>query len=162
MSALESRINFTLEDILDALELRLELPEAIDKLVLTHALEQCLLYAQVNNLTNLANLVTQELDGYTDRPPSDRLVQLTYFDNGGQRIDGLSQYSSYPLATGTRKLELHLKNGLTLMLPRQILDFLSQSAGREVDSGHVSPAEINKLLNNIRALVVKKLKDIDC
>jgi hypothetical protein len=101
-------------------------------------------------LQELAETIKLELDGYMIQPPIDRFVQLSYFDYGGQIINGLQQYRVYPLVTGVRKLELHLKNGLTLMLPKQILKFLSEVAGREVDSGHVSPAEINKILENIR------------
>jgi hypothetical protein len=153
----ESCITYSLDDILAALELRLETEEAIAKQPLTQALEQCLLFAQFNDLLELARFAQQELDGYRGQPPTNRYVQLSYFDNGGQLISGLSQYSSYPLATGVRKLELHLKNGLTLMLPTQILDFLSQVSGRTVDSGHVSPSEINKLLEQIRSDIVQKL-----
>ncbi|PZO44527.1 MAG: hypothetical protein DCF19_01915 [Pseudanabaena frigida] len=158
MQAPESLIAFSLDDVLAALEVRLELEEAIDKLPLTKALEQCLLFAQANNLADLAQFVTQELDGYNVSPPSDRIVYLSYFDNGGQPINGLDQYSSYPLVTGIRKLELHLKNGLSLMLPKQIMNFLSQVAGREVDTGHISPSEINKCLESIRTLTIQKLK----
>jgi len=158
MSVSESRVAFSLEDILAALELRLEVEEVIHKLPLTHALEQCLLFAQANNLTDLAQLVQQELDGYSTQPPSDRVVHLSYFDNGGQMINGLSEYSSYPVSLGVRKLEIRLRNGLALRLPKQILIFLSQVGGREVDSGHISPIEINKLLANIRDVISQKLK----
>ncbi|MFM7886309.1 MAG: hypothetical protein ACKPCM_06390, partial [Pseudanabaena sp.] len=108
----------------------------------------------------LAQFIKQELDGYKGQPPSDRAVRLSYFDYGGQIIKGLDQYSIYPLGTGIRKLELHLKNGLTLILPEQVLIFLSKNAGREVDRGHISPTEINQLLENIRNLVSKKLKSM--
>ncbi len=158
MSVPESSIDFSLEDALAALEVRLDVEETINTKPLTQALEKCLLFTKANNLTDLAKLIKQELDGYSGQPPSDRVVQLTYFDNGGQLIDGLNQYSNYPLATGVRKLELHIKNGLTLMLPKQILTFLSQVAGREVDSGHVSPLEISKLLESIRDNLIQKLK----
>ena len=158
MSVSESRVAFNLEDILAALEVRLEIEEVIQKLPLTHALEQCLLFAQANNLTDLAQLVQQELAGYSGQLPSDRVVHLNYFDNGGQLISGLSEYSSYPVSLGVRKLEIRLRNGLTLRLPKQILIFLSQVAGCEVDSGHISPLEINKLLENIRDVISQKLK----
>lgn len=158
MPVSESSTVISLDDILAALELQLETEEAIDKLPLTHALEKCLSFAQIHNLNDLAQFVKQELEGYGDRSPSDRIVQLSYFDNGGQHISGLNQYRVYPLGTGVRKLEMHLKNGLTLILPKQILSFLSQTAGREVDSGHVSPSEIIRLLDKIRSLVSKRLK----
>ena len=160
MSVSESRVAFNLEDILAALEVRLEIEEVIHQLPLTHALEQCLLFAQANNLTDLAQLVQQELAGYSGQLPSDRVVHLNYFDNGGQLISGLSEYSSYPVSLGVRKLEIRLRNGLTLRLPKQILIFLSQVAGCEVDSGHISPLEINKLLENIRDVISQKLKSL--
>ena len=160
MSVSESRVGFNLEDILAALEVRLEIEEVIHKLPLTHALEQCLLFAQANNLTDLTQFVQQELNGYSSQPPSDRVVHLIYFDNGGQLLSGLSQYSSYPVSLGVRKLEIRLRNGLTLRLPKQILIFLSQITGREVDSGHISPAEINKLLENILDVISQKLKSL--
>jgi hypothetical protein len=86
---------------------------------------------------------------------------LSYFDAGGQIVNGLNQYSSYPVVTGVCKLELHLKNGLTLILPKQILSFLSRVAGREVDTGHVSPALIKNLLETIRKETIVKLTAID-
>ena len=158
MSISESPIAFSLEDLLDALETRLEFEETIYKLPLTKALEQCLRFAQANNLTELAEFVNQELNGYSVQPPSDRVVQLSYFDTGGQLINGLSQYSRYPLTIGVHKLELRVKNGLTLILPTQISTFLSQVVGCEVESGHISPFEINKLLESIRDVVIQKLK----
>ncbi len=149
-----------LEDILAALELRLESEDAIAKLPLTQALEQCLLFAQAHNSPDITEFVRLELDGYSrSQPPSSRAVQLIYFDRGGQAIAGLSQYSSYPLATGVRKLEVHLKNGLTLKLPSQILTFLSQVVGREVDTGHVSPTQISNALENIRHFTIQRLKN---
>lgn len=154
----EPCIAFSIDDILSALEVRLEVEEAIDKSPLTQALEKCLLFSQTNGLLDLEKFVKQELNGYSEHPPSDRIVQLSYFDNGGQIINGLDQYRAYPLTIGVRKLEIHLKNGLTLMLPKQILNFLSEAAGREVESGHVSPTEINRLLDNIRELVSRKIK----
>jgi len=160
MSVSESCDVLSLDNVLAALEVRLETEEAIAKLPLTHALEKCLLFAQRENLHELAQFIRQELDGYIGQPPSDRNVQMRYFDYGGQVVKGLDQYSIYPLGTGIRKLELHLKNGLTLMLPKQILSFLSKASGREVDSGHISPVEINYLLENIRVSVSKKLQSI--
>ena len=160
MSVPESPTIPSLEDVLTALEVRLEFEEAIAQPQLTQVLEQCLLFAQAQNLADIAQLIKQELDGYIGESPSDRNVTLSYFDGGGQLVNGLNQYSSYPLVTGIRKLELHLKNGLTLRFPAQIVTFLSEVAGREVDSGHVSPLEINKLLENIRELIYQKLKFI--
>jgi hypothetical protein len=161
MSATQTSIAPSLNDILSALELRLESEEAINKLPLTRALEQCLSFAQANNCIDLSELIKQELYGYSSQPPTYRYVQLSYFDAGGQFINGLSQYSVYPVVTGVCKLELHLKNGLTLILPKQILTFLSQVSGREVDTGHVSPAMITNLLEIIRNEITYKIsKDI--
>ena len=151
-------IAFSIDDILAALEVRLDIEEAIAQLPLTQALEKCLLFAQANSLIDLERFIQQELNGYSEHPPSDRIVQLNYFDNGGQLINGLDQYIAYPLTIGVRKLELHLKNGLTLMLPKQILNFLSEAAGREVESGHISPKEIQHFLDNIRDSVSHKIK----
>jgi len=161
MSVPQTRIALGLNDIVAALELRLEPEEIISKLPLTRALEQSLSFAQANNSINLSELIKQELYGYSSQPPNYRYVQLSYFDTGGQLINGLSQYSIYPVITGVSKLELHLKNGLTLILPKQILTFLSQVSGREVDIGHVSPAVINNLLEIIRNEIISKVnKDI--
>ena len=157
MSATQTSIDPSLNDILAALELRLEPEEAIDKLPLTRALEQCLSFAQANNCIELSELIKQELYGYSSQPPTYRYVQLNYFDAGGQAINGLSQYSIYPVITGVYKLELHLKNGLTLILPKQILTFLLQVSGREVDTGHVSPAVISSLLEIIRKEITCKI-----
>lgn len=161
MSATQTSIAPSLNDILSALELRLESEEAINKLPLTRALEQCLSFAQANNCIELSELIKQELNGYSSQPPTYRYVQLSYFDAGGQFINGLSQYSVYPVVSGVCKLELHLKNGLTLILPKQILTFLSQVSGREVDNGHVSPTVITNLLEIIRNEITYKIsKDI--
>ncbi len=160
MSVPEAHIPLSLDDILTALELRLESEEAIDKLPLTQALEQCLLYAGTNHFIDLVEFIKQELYGYGSQPPSHRYVKLSYFDAGGQLINGLNQYSDYPLVIGVCKLELHLKNGLTLILPKQILTFLSQVSGCEVDTGHVSPAVINSLLEIIRQEIIHKITEI--
>ena len=157
MSATQTSIAPSLNDILSALELQMESEEAINKLPLTRALEQCLAFAQVNNFIDLSELIKQELYGYSSQPPTYRYVQLSYFDAGGQAINGLDQYSVYPVVTGVYKLELHLKNGLTLILPKQILTFLSQVSGREVDTGHVSPAVINNLLGIVRNEITCKI-----
>lgn len=157
MSATQTSIAPSLSDILSALELQMESEEAINKLPLTRALEQCLAFAQANNFIDLSELIKQELYGYSSQPPTYRYVQLSYFDAGGQAINGLDQYSVYPVVTGVYKLELHLKNGLTLILPKQILTFLSQVSGREVDTGHVSPAVINSLLGIVRNEITCKI-----
>ncbi len=157
MSILESCTAPTLEDILAMLAMRLELEEAIDKLPLTQALEQCLLLTEINSSPHLVEFVKQELTGYSSQPPSYRYVHLSYFDAGGQFINGLTQYSSYPVVTGVRKLELHLKNGLTLMLPKQILSFLSEVSERKVDTGHISSTETQNLLKTIQHKVIHKI-----
>jgi AbiTii len=157
MSVSEARISLSLDDILTALESRLESEEAIDKLPLTQALEQCLLYAEAHHFIDLAKFVKQELYGYSSQPPSHRYIKLGYFDTGGQFVNGLNQYSDYPVVTGVCKLELHRKNGLTLMLPKQILTFLSQVSGREVDTGHISPAVINNILEVIRKEIIHRI-----
>ncbi|ELS32181.1 MULTISPECIES: hypothetical protein [Pseudanabaena] len=150
MSVSESRIVPCIEDILASLEVRLELEESSHKLPLTRSLEKCLLFAEANKYDDLHELLKQEAYGYSNPAPNYRYVQLSYFDVGGQMVNGLSQYSSYPLVTGVNKLELHLKNGLTLMLPKQILAFLSKVSGREVDTGYLSPPAISNLLDIIR------------
>ncbi len=160
MSVSEARIPFSLDNILAALESRLELEEAINKLPLTHALEKCLAFADTNNAIELSTFIKQELYGYGSQTPSYRYLQLSYFDAGGQFINGLNQYSIYPVVTGACKLELHLKNGLTLILPKQILKFLSQVSGREVDTGHISPDLIQNLLETIRKETIIKLTAI--
>ncbi len=160
MSVLEAQIPFSLDNILAALEERLELEEAIDGLPLTQALEKCLTFADANSLVKLSEFIKQEIYGYGSSPPSYRYVQLSYFDAGGQLINGLNQYSIYPIVTGVCKLELHLKNGLTLILPKQILTFLSQVSGQEVDTGHVSPNLIKNLLETIRKETIVKFMEI--
>lgn len=150
MSPSEPSVAPSFTDIITAFEFHLEREDAIEKLPLTHALEQGLAFAKMHNLDNLKTFITQELNGYGSQPPNYRYVNLSYFDDGGQVINGLKQYSSYPVVTGVKKLEMHLKNGLTLMLPQQILSFLSQVSGRQVDAGHISPSEISQLLETIR------------
>lgn len=156
MSVPEAHISFSLDDILAALEANLELEEAINKLPLTQALEKCLSFTNANNSIELSTFIKRELYGYGCQPPSHRYVKLNYFDDGGQFINGLNQYSDYPVVTGVCKLELHLKNGLTLILPKQILTFLSQVSGREVASGHISPEAINNLLEIIRKEIIHR------
>jgi hypothetical protein len=46
-----------------------------------------------------------------------------------------------------------------LKLPSQILTFLSQIAGREVDTGHVSPSQIINILENIRLFAIRRFKN---
>jgi hypothetical protein len=153
MSVPQARVDFSLEDILSALASHPE-SEETNKLPLTQALEKCLLFLQANNSNDLGEFIKQEMYGYSSQPPNYRYIQLSYFDAGGQLINGLNQYSIYPLVTGVCKLELHLKNGLTLILPKQILTFLSQVSGREVDTGHVSPVVIKNLLEIIRKEII--------
>lgn len=147
-------VTLSLELALETINSDLEISAINPQLSITQALETCWLFAEANHLESLASYIRQEIDGYKTQPPSDRLVQLSYFDIGGQVILGLEQYAAYPLTTGTRKLESHLKNGLTLMLPKQITNFLSQVIGRQVESGHISPSEVKKMLltigNNIK------------
>ncbi len=158
MSVPEARIPFfSLDNILAALEPRLELEKAINKLSLTQVLEQCLAFADASSAIELSEFIKQELYGYGSQTPSYRYLQLSYFDAGGQFINGLNQYSIYPIVTGVCKLELHLKNGLTLILPKQILTFLSQVSGQEVDTGHISPDLIKNLLETIRKETVIKV-----
>jgi hypothetical protein len=159
MSPSEPSVVPSFTDIITALNLHLEQEDAIEKLPLTRALEQGLVFAKMHSLDNLEAFISQELNGYGSQPPNYRYVSLSYFDDGGQVINGLKQYSSYPVVTGVRKLEMHLKNGLTLMLPKQILEFLSQVSGRPVDAGHISPSEISKLLATIRSQATLKFTD---
>ncbi|NUN65560.1 hypothetical protein HCU40_12560 [Pseudanabaena biceps] len=149
-----------LDDILVELSTELELEDMVEKIPLTRALEQLLQFAQAHNLADIAQLVKQELDGYTSQPPAYRYINLNYFDTGGQPISGLKPYCSYPLVTGVRKLEIRLKNGLSLMLPDQILKFLLQVSGVTVDVAHVSSSEINILLKQIRHELICKIREI--
>ena len=153
-------VTVALELALESINSDLEISAISPHLSITQALENCWLFAETNHLESLARYIRQEIDGYPTQPPSDRLVQLSYFDVGGQVILGLDQYSSYPLTTGIRKLESHLKNGLTLMLPKQITNFLSQVIGRQVESGHISPSEIKKILLSIGNRIKQKLSTI--
>jgi hypothetical protein len=156
MSFPESLTAPSLADIRASLNLRLATEEAITELPLTKGLEQCLLFAKAHNLPDLAESIKQEIYGYNRQPPNYRYVELSYFDGRGQMVKTLDQYSIYPVATGIVKLERHLKNGLTLMLPKQILVFLTEVSGREVDNGHMSAQIINKLLDSIRQEFILK------
>jgi hypothetical protein len=160
MSVLEPCQEPKIVELLAGLEVRLDAEAAIATLPLTRALEQCLLFAQAHNLSALSQFINQELSGYTSQPPSYRHVRLSYFDNGGQYVDGLEQYRSYPIVTGVYKLETHLKNGMSLMLPKQILDFLSQTAKRQIDMGHISHSEVEQLLEAIRNEAICRLTEI--
>jgi len=160
MSLPESTTASSLEHILASLSLKLEPEEAVSQLPFTRVLEQLLAFTQSEGFLEISQFLQQELEGYRGQPPAYRYVNLSYFDAGGQFIEGLRQYSNYPVGTGLRKLELHLKNGLTLLLPQQILIFLSQVSGKEVDSGHISPLEINILLENIRREVLHQVSVI--
>ncbi|OIP75738.1 MAG: hypothetical protein AUK48_06930 [Oscillatoriales cyanobacterium CG2_30_44_21] len=160
MSVPESTVAISLEHILASLSIKLEPDETVNQVPLTKALEQLLIITQSKSSLEITQFLEQELEGYRGQPPAYRYVNLSYFDAGGQFIDGLKQYSNYPVGTGLRKLELHLKNGLTLLLPQQIFSFLSQVSGREVDSGHISPSEINILIENIRREVIHQVSVI--
>lgn len=150
----------SLGHILASLATQPEPEEAVNQLPLTRALEQVLALTKSEGSSEITQFLQQELEGYSGQPPAYRYVNLSYFDTGGQFIDGLRQYSNYPVETGLRKLELHLKNGLTLLLPQQISSFLSQVSGRQVDSGHISSSEINTLVDNIRREVIHQVSVI--
>lgn len=145
------------DELLENLNLKISKDEASNQLHLTKTLEQCIVYAQARGLTALDTLLQNELNGYSHQVPVYRNANLSYFDHGGQYIEGLEKYSRYPVITGVRKLELHLKNGLTLMLPKPILNFLSQQAGREVATGHISCVEIQQLLDAAKQEVITYL-----
>lgn len=132
---------------------------------LTDALEKLEEFARSQQQQALAQWANLELEGYSgeylNHCPSYRIVALSYFDTGGQVVPSLSeQYGSYPLFQGVRKLELHLKNGLTLTLPAEVTDFLSQACNRPIYGGHVSPAQLKSLLTNIRHEAIDKTKTI--
>lgn len=118
-------------------------------------------FAQANGQTALSQWAIAELNGYTTEAayPSYRTVSLQYFDSSGQAIPSLSElYGSWPLLNGVQILELHIKYGLTLKLPPEILDFLSQACDRTVFGGHVSPNRIEELLTAVRAEAINQLK----
>ncbi|NJL43075.1 MAG: hypothetical protein HC856_09295 [Pseudanabaena sp. RU_4_16] len=118
-------------------------------------------FAQANGQTALSQWAIAELNGYaTDVTyPSYRTVSLQYFDSSGQAISSLSEpYGSWPLLNGVQILELHIKYGLTLKLPPEILDFLSQACDRKVFGGHVSPNQIEQLIAAIRTEAINQLK----
>ncbi len=118
-------------------------------------------FAQANGQTALSQWAIAELNGYATEAayPSYRTVSLQYFDSSGQAIPSLSElYGSWPLLNGVQILELHIKYGLTLKLPPEILDFLSQACDRTVFGGHVSPNRIEELLTAVRAEAINQLK----
>ncbi len=101
----------------------------------------------------LSKFLDQELNGYGDRYPEYRLVPVTYFDTGGQIVGNIeAQYCLYPLTFGINTLELHLKNGLALKLPPEVLAFLTQvshlSQGA-IAGAHVTAKDLQKLLDQI-------------
>jgi AbiTii len=120
-------------------------------------------FSQANGQTALSQWAIAELNGYAaDAPyPSYRTVSLQYFDNTGQAIPSLSEpYGSWPLLSGVQVLESYVNNGLTLKLPSEVLDFLSQACDRTVFGGHVSPNQIEALLTAVRAEAIAKLKEL--
>jgi AbiTii len=138
-----------------------ETGDAIQSGSLSAALLKLHVFAQANGHTDLAKWAIAELNGYADDAtyPSYRTVSLGYFDNAGQAIPSLSEsYGSWPLVSGVQVLESHVKYGLTLKLPPEILDFLSQACDRTVFGGHVSSKQIAELLAAVRAKAIDKLK----
>jgi hypothetical protein len=133
-----------------------------NSLSLSSALEKLADFAQAHQLNSLRQFAIAELEGYTNNTyPNYRVVELDYFDIGGQALPQLKpQYASYPLLNGLVKLELHLKNGLALNLPAPVLNFLSQAANREVRGGHVSPSQLLALLKSVRDAAIGKLNEI--
>ncbi|MDX2255362.1 MAG: hypothetical protein NW214_07600 [Pseudanabaenaceae cyanobacterium bins.39] len=148
------------DELLAELKIEISRNEANNQRHLTQTLDKCTIYAQAHKLKSLEILIHQELNGYGRQVPAYRNTNLIYFDHGGQQIEGLEQYRRYPIVTGVSKLELHLKNGLTLILPKQILDFLSQQVGKEVATAHVSWQEIQQLLNVVRQEVIAYVKQM--
>ncbi len=144
--------------------------EAIDELgdvILDGTLSAALLklhdFAQSSGHTDLAEWAIAELNGYAADAtyPSYRTVSLQYFDNAGQSIPNLSEpYGSWPLLSDVKVLESHVKHGLTLKLPPEILDFLSQACDRTVFGGHVSPKQIEALLTAVRVEAINRLKTL--
>ncbi len=118
-------------------------------------------FAQSNGQKDLSQWAIAELNGYAVDAtyPSYRTVSLGYFDSAGQAIPSLSEpYGSWPLANGVQVLESHIKHGLTLKLPPEILDFLSKACDRNVFGAHVSPNQIEELLAAVRAEAINQLK----
>jgi hypothetical protein len=138
-----------------------ELGDVMQEGTLSAALLKLHDFAQANGHTDLAEWAIAELNGYAADAtyPSYRTVSLSYFDRAGQAIPSLSEpYGSWPLLNGVQILELHGKHGLTLKLPPEILDFLSQACDRPVFGGHVSSNQIEELLAAVRAEAINKLK----
>ena len=153
---------FALESVRSGVDLE-ETQNGIQDGTLSAALLKLRDFAQANEQNALFDWAIAELDGYAADAtyPIYRTVSLGYFDNAGQAIPSLSeQYGSWPLLSGVQILESHLKHGLTLKLPPQILDFLSQACDRQVFGGHVSPNQIEKLLAALRAEAINKLKSL--
>lgn len=106
-----------------------------------------------------------ELEGYLGKHanncPDYRTVMLNYFDASGQVIPSLKEdYGSWSLLHGVRKLEMHVKNGLTLKLPAEVENFLSQACNGKVYGGHVPPNQIEAVLEAIRTEVTAKLQKL--
>lgn len=142
-----------------ATELR-EILTCLEAQPLSEALSQLKSFAIAQNLSNLAAWTGNELYGYSsDDYPQYRIVNLKYFDKSGQTIPELSQeYGSWPLSSGIHKLETHLKHGLTLKLPPQVLDFLAQKSRSEVFGGYVEPQQIKQIVESVRNEALLKLQ----
>ncbi|MEI6428487.1 MAG: hypothetical protein WCO45_08890 [Pseudanabaena sp. ELA607] len=129
-------------------------PEDFDQLILNqsislvvnHALE----YSRESvNHPDLVPWLMEEIKGYSQACPHYRQRPITYIDVQGQAIGGLQNYQIYPIALGITKLESHLKNGLTMRLPAQVKQFLSQQCNQEVYAAHLAPPQILGLLEDI-------------
>jgi hypothetical protein len=107
----------------------------------------------------LSKFLQQELSGYGDCYPEYRLVPVTYFDIGGQIVANIApEYCNYPLTYGVNCLESHLKNGLALKLPSEVLSFLSDASQNAIAGAHISSQELQKLLTRISEEVKLKFQ----
>jgi hypothetical protein len=103
-----------------------------------------------SQIEELSKFVRQELNGYGDSYPEYRLVAVTYFDRGGQIVTNIApEYCNYPLTYGVDVLESHLKNGLALKLPPEVLSFLSQASQNAIAGAHVGSKDLQGLLERI-------------
>ncbi len=129
---------------------------------LSAALSEIKDFAIAKNLSNLSAWTGNELYGYvSDDYPQYRIVTLKYFDKSGQAIPDLSQqYGTWPLSSGIHKLETHLKHGLTLKLPPQVLDFLSQKSCSEVFGGYVEPQQLKQVVEAVHNEALLKLLEV--
>jgi hypothetical protein len=136
---------------------------ALETELLSEAMLKLHAFAQANGRLDLSEWAIAELHGYPDDAlyPSYRNISLQYFDKSGQAIPSLSeQYGTWPLLNGIEQLESQVKYGLTLKLPPEILDFLSQACDRTVFGGHVNPSQIAELLTHVRAEAISRLKNV--